>query len=69
MPLIIPAIPNPTSGRAETPIAFINAILMGYRKYGIDPANVLTLARISLILGAILFSCFLYYMREGSLRV
>ena len=47
MPLIIPAIPNPTSGRAATPVAFINAILMGYRKYGIDSANVLALARIS----------------------
>ena len=47
MPLIIPAIHNLTAGRAATPIAFINAILMGYRKYGIDSANVLALARIS----------------------
>lgn len=33
--------------RAETPIAFVRAIVLGYEKYGMDPANALRRARIA----------------------
>ena len=34
----------PDLSRAATPIAFIEAILAGYRRYGADPANALARA-------------------------
>ena len=37
----------PDLSRAATPIAFIAAILAGYRRYGADPANALARAGIS----------------------
>jgi len=33
--------------RAETPMAFVRAITLAYEKYGLDPANALSRARIS----------------------
>jgi len=42
-----PSLQNPTSGAAATPIAFIEAIILAYRRYGIDPANALSQARIT----------------------
>lgn len=36
-----------TRARAATPIAFIKAIVLAYRRYGADPANALRLARIA----------------------
>lgn len=43
-----PAIPlDPLRGRAATPIAFIQAVLLAYRHYGKDPAKALAQARIS----------------------
>ena len=47
MGIILPQIRNPTAGRAATPIAFINAILLAYRRYGIDPATALAAAHIN----------------------
>lgn len=37
---------DPTQGPAATPIAFIQTIVLGYRRYGADPANALRLAQI-----------------------
>jgi AraC-like DNA-binding protein len=48
MPPIPPATLDPTRGLAATPIAFIRAIVMGYRRHGADPANALAQAQISL---------------------
>lgn len=42
-----PAFLDPTRGAAATPIAFIRAICLGYRRYGADPANALAQARIA----------------------
>lgn len=42
----LPLVPDPTRGPAATPIAFIRAIVAGYRRYGINPANALRLAQI-----------------------
>ena len=42
-----PSLHDPTSGAAATPIAFIKAIILAYRRYGIDPANALSQARIT----------------------
>ena len=44
--ITVPAIRNLTTGRAATPIAFIQAIVLAYQKYGIDPASVLSLSGI-----------------------
>lgn len=38
---------DPEHGPAATPIAFIQAIVLAYQKYGINPANALRQARIS----------------------
>ena len=38
---------TPRQSRAETPIAFVHAIVLGYAKYGMDPANALRRARIA----------------------
>jgi AraC-like DNA-binding protein len=38
---------NSRSGPSATPIAFIRAIILAYRRYGIDPANALRQAQIS----------------------
>lgn len=46
MPPSLDIHPDPARGRAATPIAFIQAILLGYRRYGIDPANALAAAHI-----------------------
>lgn len=37
---------EPTRGPAATPIAFIQAIVLAYRRYGADPSNALRLAQI-----------------------
>lgn len=37
-----PHLPDPRRGRAETPAAFIRAIVLAYRKYGRDPCPALT---------------------------
>lgn len=37
---------DPNRGRAATPVAFIQAILLAYSRYGIDPTNALTKAGI-----------------------
>lgn len=47
MKFIVPATSNPATGHAATPIAFIRAIVGGYRKYGIDPASVLALGGVT----------------------
>ena len=39
--------PDPLRGPAATPIAFIRAIVLAYRRYGADPANCLHTARIA----------------------
>src|SRR5690606_15507528 len=42
----LPAPADLTRGRAETPIAFIRAIVLGYRARGQDPASALRQAQI-----------------------
>ncbi len=46
MKIVLPIAADLTRGRAATPIAFIRAIVLGYRARGMDPANTLRLARI-----------------------
>ena len=46
MKTLLPAPAEITRGHAATPIAFIRAIVLGYRARGMDPANVLRQARI-----------------------
>ena len=46
MSALLPSIADPTHGPAATPIAFIRAIVAGYRRYGINPANALRQAQI-----------------------
>lgn len=46
MELILPAISNLTEGKAATPIAFIQAMILAYERYGLSPANALRLAQI-----------------------
>lgn len=44
----MPALPLPQQrGAALTPMAFVQAILLGYEKYGVNPANMLTRVGIS----------------------
>ncbi|WP_179400732.1 AraC family transcriptional regulator [Burkholderia guangdongensis] len=38
---------SPRIDRAVTPIAFVNAVLLGYRKYGADPSDALRAAQIA----------------------
>ena len=45
--LLLPPINNPLEGKARTPIAFIQAMVIAYQYYGINPANALALAQIS----------------------
>lgn len=47
MKILLPTPADLTRGRAATPIAFIRAILLGYRARGMDPARVLREAQIS----------------------
>ena len=42
-----PLLSTPLRGRAATPIAFIRAIVLAYRRYGLDPAGALARAQIS----------------------
>lgn len=44
-PISIPPV-DPARGATATPMAFIRAIVLAYRRYGIDPANALRLAQI-----------------------
>ncbi|THF64030.1 AraC family transcriptional regulator [Pseudothauera nasutitermitis] len=46
MKTLLPAPADLTRGRAETPVAFIRAIILGYRARGMDPASALRQARI-----------------------
>jgi AraC-like DNA-binding protein len=46
MKILTPSPTELTIGRAATPIAFIRAIVTGYRRLGMDPANALTQAQI-----------------------
>lgn len=45
-PTFLPCL-NPAAGPAATPIAFIHAILMAYRRYGANPAKALRQAQIA----------------------
>jgi AraC-like DNA-binding protein len=45
-PLSIPPI-DPKQGPAATPISFIRAMVLAYRRYGLDPSNALGLAQIA----------------------
>lgn len=46
MKILTPSPTELTIGRAATPIAFIRAIVTGYRRLGMDPANALAQAQI-----------------------
>ncbi|MFN3986679.1 MAG: AraC family transcriptional regulator [Rhodocyclaceae bacterium] len=46
MTTLLPSPADLTRGRAATPIAFIRAIVLGYRARGLDPANALRQAQI-----------------------
>ncbi len=46
MKILAPSTAELTRGRAATPIAFIRAIALGYRRLGMDPANALRQAQI-----------------------
>lgn len=46
MKILTPSPAELTLGRAATPIAFIRAIVLGYRRRGMDPANALRHAQI-----------------------
>ena len=46
MKILAPSPAELTRGRAGTPIAFIRAIVLGYRRLGMDPANALRQAQI-----------------------
>jgi len=46
MKILAPSPAELTRGRAATPIAFIRAIVLGYRRRGMDPANALRQAQI-----------------------
>lgn len=47
MKIFAPSTAELTRGRAATPIAFIRAIVLGYRRRGMDPAGVLAQAQIT----------------------
>ena len=47
MKFLAPSPAELTRGRAATPIAFIRAIVTGYRRRGMDPASALTQAQIA----------------------
>jgi AraC-like DNA-binding protein len=46
MKILVPSPAELTRGRAATPIAFIRAIVLGYRRRGMDPARALAQAQI-----------------------
>ena len=46
MKILAPSPTELTRGRAATPIAFIRAIVTGYRRRGMDPASALAQAQI-----------------------
>ena len=46
MKILAPSPAELTRGRAATPIAFIRAIVTGYRRRGMDPASALAQAQI-----------------------
>ena len=47
MKILAPSTAELTRGRAATPIAFIRAIVLGYRRRGMDPARALQQAQIT----------------------
>lgn len=47
MKILTPSTAELTQGRAATPIAFIRAIVLGYRRRGMNPANMLEQTQIS----------------------
>jgi AraC-like DNA-binding protein len=47
MPDAAPASPNPTNGSAATPMAFVRAIVLAYKRYGQSPQAALALAQIA----------------------
>ncbi len=45
--LLLPPLTNLTEGTANTPIAFIQAMIQAYQYYGVNPANALCIAQIT----------------------